>query len=279
MKRIQFFLTVNEGKWLIAEAVSRMAPVRQALEKGSVVFKGGTTVSCVSELITGTALRVSGRNTPNGAKSAKTLESSIHTLLWKDGKAQSLDDSVIDGLLELKADDVLIIGANIIDSDGNAALLAGSPAGATPGRALSTMTTEGFNVIIAAGLEKLVPGKVGDSVRSAGRKGVSSAYGMACGLLPLFGKVVTELEAVRILSDVEVSVIGRGGVLGAEGGVLLQASGEDEQILILESIVQRCKGKHLSGDPASLIECEVPSPGCKTHLSCCYREMKGERKQ
>ena len=51
MPVIQFALTVNEGKWLIAHAIARMPQVRKAMEEGRVVFKAGTTVSCVSQLM------------------------------------------------------------------------------------------------------------------------------------------------------------------------------------------------------------------------------------
>lgn len=271
MKCVQIFLTVNEGKWIIAEAVSQMTAVRNALENGSIIFKGGTTVSCVSQLITGVPLRVSGRITPLGAKSAKTVSGAPHTMLWKNKEACSVDERIEDAFLELNPEDVLIIGANIIDAEGNAAMLAGSPGGGPPGRASSAIATEGFKVIIAAGLEKLTPGKVGDAIRIAGRKGISSAYGMACGLFPIFGQVVTEIEAIKQLADVEVAVIGRGGIQGAEGGTLFQVSGEEKQVAVIEETAARCKGKPLAGDTDSLIECTVPSPGCKVHLSCKYR--------
>ena len=50
MRRIQFSLTVSEGKWLIAHAIADMKEVRDAIAGGRIVLKGGTTVSCVSEL-------------------------------------------------------------------------------------------------------------------------------------------------------------------------------------------------------------------------------------
>ena len=271
MKHIQFFLTVNEGKWMIAEAISQMADVRRALENGSVIFKGGTTVSCVSELITGIPLKISGRNTPFGAKSGKLPTTAPHTLLWKNKEAHNMDDCVDEAFLSLNPEDILIIGANLIDAEGNAAMLAGAPGGGSPGKAASAMASEGFKVIIAAGLEKLTPGKVNDAIRASSRKGMSSAYGMACGLFPVFGQLITEMEAIKQLADVKVDLIGRGGVQGAEGGTLFQISGEEKAVDIIEEVVTRCKGKGRAGDPSTWLECEVPSPGCKMHLSCRYR--------
>lgn len=273
MKYIQFFLSVNDGKWLIADAISQMEPVKRALDGGRLVFKAGTTVSCASQLITGVALRISGRTTLRGGVGARTqIETIPHTMLWENGVATSLDSRVDEALLELGPNDVMITGANVIDAEGNAAMLAGSPGGYLCGRATSGMATEGFTVIVAAGLEKLMPGRLRDSILRVRRQGVDSAYGMACGLFPIYGDVVTELEAIRILADVEVIVISRGGIDGAEGGTIFQAWGDEAQVERLEAAVERCKGRPVGGDPATLVECQVGSYGCKSHLSCRYRK-------
>ena len=67
MKRIQIFASVNTGKWLIAEALSRRTDVREAMEKGKLVLKAGTTTSCLCALLTGQHLRLCGRMTSRGA--------------------------------------------------------------------------------------------------------------------------------------------------------------------------------------------------------------------
>jgi hypothetical protein len=51
----------------------------------------------------------------------------------------------------------------------------------------------------------------------AGRKDVDVSCGMAVGLIPLYGKVITEKDAVEILAKSNCKVIGKGGILGAEG--------------------------------------------------------------
>ena len=272
MRYIQCFLTVNDGKWLIAEAISKMEPVRAALESGSIVFKGGTTVSCISQLMTGLELRVGGRNSPRGAMSSKNEVESPHTVLLKDGVTQNMDGRMDEVLSELGPGDVMIIGANLIDGQGNAALLAGFPGGGQYGRISSYMSCEGFKVIIAAGLEKMTPGSVRDAMLAVRRKNIDSSYGMSCGLFPVAGELVTELEAIKLLADVEVAIIGRGGIDGGEGGILLQIWGEEGQVAVVEGAIERCKGKEVAGDPLSLEECVVPSSGCARHLSCRYRK-------
>ena len=218
MPVIQFTLTVNEGKWLIAHAIACMPQVRSAMEEGRVVFKAGTTVSCVSQLMLDQPLRICGRITPRGTVSSREDGPAAHSLLYDHGRLENLDNRVEAALLDLGPGDVVITGANLIDSQGDAAMLAGSPGGGSCGRAISALTSEGFEVIVAAGLEKLSPVPVRKALLESRRQGVDSSRGMACGLVPVYGKIVTELEAVALLADVDVCLIARGGIGGAEGG-------------------------------------------------------------
>lgn len=281
MECIQFSLTVNEGKWLIARGIARMPEVRQAMDQGKIVFKAGTTVSCVSQLLVGRPLRICGRISTRGTVSSRDSSDVPHTLLYERGQFRSLDGEVDQALAELGPGDVMITGANLIDTRGNAAMLAGSPGGNDCGRAVSAMTCEGFRVIVAAGLEKLIPGTVRDSILHAQRKGIVRSRGMACGLFPIFGQLVTELEAIRLIADVEVDLIGRGGVDGAEGGCVFQVCGKPAEIKNLEDVLEQCRAQPTGGEPESLVECSYPCSSCGRHLSCCYKAawMQQHRKQ
>ena len=271
MPVIQFTLTVNEGKWLIAHAIACMPQVRSAMEEGRVVFKAGTTVSCVSQLMLEQPLRICGRITPRGTVSSREDGPAAHSLLYDHGRLENLDNRVEAALLDLGPGDVVITGANLIDSQGDAAMLAGSPGGGSCGRAISALTSEGFEVIVAAGLEKLSPVPVRKALLESRRQGVDSSRGMACGLVPVYGKIVTELEAVALLADVDVCLIARGGIGGAEGGCVFQATGSDEEIAKLQTVLEECRNRPVGGETISLVECEFPCSGCGRHLSCCYK--------
>lgn len=52
MKYIQIFLSVQAGKWMIAEALARMDCVQDAFARGELAVKAGTTTSCLSWLLT-----------------------------------------------------------------------------------------------------------------------------------------------------------------------------------------------------------------------------------
>jgi hypothetical protein len=49
----QVSLTVSESKRLIAKAVVSLPEVQEALEKGRILLKGGTTVSAICEEMVG----------------------------------------------------------------------------------------------------------------------------------------------------------------------------------------------------------------------------------
>ncbi|MBA7689046.1 hypothetical protein ES703_97540 [subsurface metagenome] len=65
---------------------------------------------------------------------------------------------------------------------------------------------------------------------AASRKGVERSYGMSTGLIPLFGKVITEKEAVEIIAEVNCAVIGRGGIMGGEGSTVMTVEGLEDQV-------------------------------------------------
>ena len=69
MEHIQFTLTVEEGKALLARGVMQHPRFIEAQQTGKILLKGGTTVSRVAELAIGTPLRISGRITSRGTVS------------------------------------------------------------------------------------------------------------------------------------------------------------------------------------------------------------------
>lgn len=133
------------------------------------------------------------------------------------------------------------------------------------------MLAQGVRIVIPIGLEKLIPGFIEEAVRVAGRD-KDLSYGMAVGLIPLVGTVVTEKDAAEILSDVRCIVIGRGGIDGAEGSTVMDVAGEDAEVNKLLEIVDAIKGAGTSGEEGSMEECDRRSIRCREHLSCIYRK-------
>ncbi|MCK4830238.1 hypothetical protein KA005_81725, partial [bacterium] len=121
------------------------------------------------------------------------------------------------------------------------------------------------------GLEKLIPGFIQEAVKAAGRD-KDLSYGMAVGLIPLIGKVVTEKDAAEIVSDIRCTVIGRGGIDGAGGSTVMDVAGEEVEVKKLLKIVDDIRGAGISGEESSMEECDGRSIRCREHRSCIYRE-------
>jgi len=60
-------------------------------------------------------------------------------------------------------------------------------------------------------------------------------------MMPTIGKVVTEIEAFKILAGVEAINIGAGGVGGAEGAHVLLLKGDEEAVKNAFNLVQSVK--------------------------------------
>ena len=173
-------------------------------------------------------------------------------------------------------DDVFITGANALDMYGTAGLMAGLAGGGTAGRALNMLYSEGIRTIIAVGLEKLIPGSIADASRKAGRGNIDKAMGMAVGLLPLFGRVVTERDALEMLTGAAVTVIGAGGLCGAEGATTMLVEGTGEQVDKAFALVKSQADRPTAGAAESLMSCDEGGYYCARHVGCIYRRGKGD---
>ncbi|MCD6363963.1 MAG: hypothetical protein J7M13_08235 [Synergistetes bacterium] len=260
---IQFTLTVSEGKRIIAEGIALHPDVKRALREARIVLKGGTTVSAIAEKLAGVKLEICGRITPLGTKvSRKGRTKAPHTIMIENGKVIGIDEELCSIVNNLGPKDVFIVSPNIVDMDGNAAIMAGSPFGGEPGKIFGGLSAEGVKVILPANIDKFSPGSVREAVQAAGRKKVDRALGMAVGLIPLHGEVFTELDAIELLVGIRPVIIGRSGIFGAEGATVFFLEGSREACEQLFDLVKRLKGAGVSGDPESLEECSPGSPGC-----------------
>ncbi len=270
---LQVTLTVPEAKGIIAVAAQSLPEVRRALDQGKVLLKGGTTVSILAKNIVGQGLGICGRVSPLGTKGpvSMTLDAP-HSILIENRSFRDVDDSLEQAVLSLEREDVFIVGANAIDVNGNAALMAGSPLGGAPGRILGALSGEGINVLVLAGLEKLIPTSISEAANACGRKKVDLALGMAVGLIPIAGRLITEQAALEILADVRCTVIGKGGISGAEGATTMVVDGDKSA---LKTVFEHVKAvKERFGTTCSIEECAPGSDGCHEDLACVYRNRR-----
>ena len=250
-------LTVAESKRLIGKAVAQMPIVKNALANGMVIIIKGTTNAYVAEEITGKkaehAAFVTGRIEPEkGAKNLPKAKPVNHVILEK-GKV--VDIPLPDAAKKLKAGDVVIKGANALDYKNKlAAVDILDPAGGTTGITFPIVVARKAYLVIPVGLEKLVAGdivdltlKMREPVESLPAPSDSPSSAFPGYNVPsmwlLTGEIVTELEAIKILTGATAFQSSAGGISGAEGGVWLVFRGTRDQVKKAIELVKSIQGE------------------------------------
>lgn len=284
MKKIeaQVVLTPAESKKLIAKGVLQLGQVQKALQEGILALHpSGSTLFILEEIVgkVPKSLWVCGVVTPRGlCLSSEALgkraskqasennrkhapESFMHTWVIQNGKLQ--DKMELKLLLDkMGSNDVYVKGANALDPDKNAGVLFANPSGkgGTIGKVRKASQKKNFSIIIPIGLEKLIPVSIGKAAKKAGFKRTDKAMGLPCGLIPVSGKVITEIDAIRILTGVTATPIAAGGYRRAEGAVVLSVEGSMKEINILFEIIKQIKGVELPKlNLPDCTECHFPT--------------------
>lgn len=277
----QVVLTPAESKKFIAKAIARMDIVQHALTSGIIVLHPSSSTFFIVEELLGkepdTDMWVLGLIHPQGLCRAVGRKGKTPTLDHIKDLKKMMDSFPFKWVIKnrelhsgiplgeildwLGPEDVYIKGCNAIDIYGNAGVLYGHAGGGTIAHVLKAQKKKAFNVILPVGLEKLIPHGIKEAAQAARRKEYRYGMGMTCGLFPVKGKTVTEINAVEILSGAKATQIAAGGLGGAEGGVVLSINGDDDQIAEIIEHIERSKGAKLP--EASAMDCdECHSPDC-----------------
>lgn len=243
----QFVLTPAAGKRLIGKAIVKHDAVAKALKKGTVVIIAGTTNGFVAEEILkslgplkdfqrnhfyrGIILPPNRPVTPAG-RSREQGKFPGDVIIDKGvyRKGDTIFD-VIDGLVE---GDVILKGANAVDmAEKRAAILIGDPKAGTIGAALTAAVGRRLNLILPVGLEKRVYENLDNLASKMNAPGARGPR-----LFPVSGEVFTELDAIKLLTGAQASLVAGGGVSGAEGSVWLAISGKPAQEKAAEALIK-----------------------------------------
>jgi len=240
----QAILTVSESKRLIAKAVKEMPIVKNALENGMVIITKGTTNAYVAEEITGKKMEkaafVRGRVQPaKGAKQLPAVKDVPDIIL---DKGQVVDLPLAEAVKKLKPGDVVIKGGNALDHKNKlVGVDIGSPNSGTSGTIMPYVVGQKVYLVIPIGLEKLVAGDLVDLTLKM-REPVESLNNVQSMFL-LTGEIVTELEAINVLTGATAFQCSAGGIGGAEGSVWLVFRGTKEQVTRALTLVQSLQGE------------------------------------
>jgi len=250
--KAQIVLTSSESKRLIAKAIVRMESVQRALKSGTVVICRGSTNAFIAEEISGQRKEKGGYTAGYiGPKGLSVNHKIPEEVIFVDGKLQE-NLTLTQVLKDLKQGDLIIKGANAIGPDNIPGLLCArrpSSLGGTLGTFQIPSMTRGIEVIVPVGLEKSIPISVLIGVREVASAKIDYSTGVPCGFIPVFGTVVTEIQAMKILADVDAIPIAAGGIGGAEGSVCLLVKGSDAHVKEIIKIVEDIKGEQPIAEP------------------------------
>jgi hypothetical protein len=140
-------------------------------------------------------------------------------------------------------DDVFVKGANAVDKNGTAWVMLASETGGTVGHVIGTLMARGIPIIIPVGLEKFVPDSLDGVVTKTGIYQVDYSTGSPVGIIPVHGEVVTEKEAFKLMGEVNVYVIGAGGIGGGEGSYTFIIEGSKSLVKDIFDRVKEIKGE------------------------------------
>jgi len=239
-----FALTPSESKRLIAKAVARMPQVQWALEHGRIVIANGTTTAFVAEEILGKPVpkyNYAAGYIGRGLLTQTAPEERMRPYVLVKG--QVVDISFREAIRQFEKGDVFIKGANAVDPQGHVGILMAHDRGGTIGLSLGTLTARGCHLIAPVGLEKMVPSVI-EASRHCGQFRLQYALGDKVGLMPVVNAiVVTEIEALAMLTQVRAFHVASGGIGGDEGSVVLVVEGSQEQVEATFQLIKGIKGE------------------------------------
>ena len=236
-------LRPGAAKRLIARGVAILPAVKRALTKGTIVITLGTTNAIVAEEVLGGPI-------DRGAFAAGFIDDrfNINTRLGemgdiviRNGEQVQIDREEL--LDSLGAGDMLIKGGNAIDPWGSVGVLMASRTGGTVGRYYSTALARGVDIVIPISLQKTIHTSVDELAREMGSARIDLCMGITCGMHPLVGHVVTEIDALEALYPVQVTQIASGGVENGAGSVSLLITGQESGVRAAFDLVTSLAGE------------------------------------
>ncbi len=237
-------LVPRESKRLIAKGVLAMPEVKRVLDRGYFVVSRGVTPAYILEELTGQ--KQDKANSTAGIVTSNRLASVIEEdrlgpWVFKDGKIS--EEPAPQALANFQARDVSIKGANAVDPQGNIGVLAADGAGGTVGGIWGTITARGAHWVAPVSLERMIPSVI-DAAQYCGNHLWDYTMGQAAGFMPVVNaKVVTEIQAIEILTGVTAVHVASGGVAGSEGAVVLALTGDEAVVKAAFELVESVKGE------------------------------------
>ena len=259
----EIVLTPTESKKLIAQSILQLKEFQDALGKGIVAIHPSSSTIFLYEKIMGhrpKGVWVCGVLVQKGFCGSKEAQDMISTRgpgihdpaksrqTWFFKKGILQEKTALGDILEqMTASDIYVKGSNALDPQGHVGVLYANPAGGggTIGKVIAAYRKKNFHLLLPIGLEKLIPVSISVAAKKAAFKKVDKAMGMPCGLIPVPGRKIDEVDALKILSGAQATPIAAGGLGGAEGSIVLALEGSDQEVGNALDVVGGVKGAQL----------------------------------
>jgi hypothetical protein len=244
----QYPLTPAAGKRLIAKALLAHPWVTETLRSGRLVIVAGTTNGYVAEEILAqigqavgfvrryffrgitlppALIAAMGKQLPDNDRFPGDIV--IDKGVWQRAK------TVFEVVGDLGPGDLILKGANALDVESaQAATFIAFPDAGPTGAILPAVLGRHARLLVPVGLEKRVPGGLLDLDQ---RLASPDTEGLR--LCPLPGTVFTEIDALALATGARATLVGSGGVAGAEGAIWLAVEGSDDQLTQVEALMRK----------------------------------------
>ena len=238
-------LTPSESKRLIAKGVTSIPEIQAVLKKGMLVIGwGGTNAFVVEEVLKTEIVHKADYSSgviTGGELNANHTETKIMPYVYHNGKPSEIHARA--ALENFQQGDVYIKGANAVDPSGTVGIMAGGHTGGTAHASWFAASARGGLIICPVGLEKLVS-SVYDVSEKCGLFRFKYSMGPPVSLLVFpMARAFTEIQAIKLLSGIDVYHVASGGSGGSEGSVTLVLEGESINLERAFAIIKSVKGE------------------------------------
>lgn len=259
-------LLPRESKRLLAKAILQMPEVKRSLDDGWFVVSRGVTPAYIVEELTGQPGDLANSTAgivADGRLTSVLEEDRLGPWVFENGELS--ETPAPEALSKFRARDVSIKGANAVDPDGNVGVLAADAAGGTVGGIFGTIAARGSHWVAPVSLERLIP-SVPEAALTTGNHLWDLTMGSAAGLMPIVNaQVVTEIQALAILTGVSATHVAGGGVAGSEGAVILSLTGSEEVVRAAFELLEEIKVNEQQLDVPRLIPYVREPANAPTH--------------
>jgi hypothetical protein len=173
-----------------------------------------------------------GANVEQGIKIERGNYSDTDIVIYKGTWLK--DKTIFNVAPVLGSGDIVLKGANAIQPDRKlVGIQIANPSLGTSGSILQAVIGRRTQLIIPVGLEKRIWGNI---TEIAAKINSPSTTGLR--ILPIGGTIITELEAIHILTGASAELVAAGGILGSEGSCWIAASGTEDQLSKISHLIQ-----------------------------------------